>query len=260
MNVFENVAFGLQVRRVSRDEIHRRVSAALASVALTGRDHEPVTALSGGEQQRVAVARALVIEPTLLLFDEPLSNLDASLRQQTREEIRSIQRRTSITTLYVTHDQAEALSLSDRLAIMHEGCVEQVGTPAEVYQHPATPFVAQFLGWENVFLGSLSPEGMVVGSSVLEIPDSARPSRSGPMTVALPPDALSLAQEGHPQSFSATVSDVEYQGGSVRLTARHQGCTFKVSLVRIGGGISVGHTVQLSIDWARALFYPVERN
>jgi ABC-type Fe3+/spermidine/putrescine transport system ATPase subunit len=146
LTVFENVAFPLRVRRESTEEIRRRVSRALESVGLGGLSERGATQLSGGQQQRVALARALVYEPALLLLDEPLSNLDAKLREQMRLEIRALQRKLNLTVLYVTHDQAEAMTLSDRIAVVNRGRFEQVGTPAEVYETPATPFVAEFLG------------------------------------------------------------------------------------------------------------------
>lgn len=257
MNVYENVAFGLQVRHVERGELRRRVSQTLASVALDGREREPVVALSGGEQQRVAVARALVIEPDILLFDEPLSNLDASLRQHTREEIRSIQRKTSITTLYVTHDQAEALSLSDRLAIMREGRIEQIGTPEEVYQRPATPFVARFLGWGNVLAGSITPEGLAIGESVWPIPSSARGARPGPVTIALPLDAITVVAEGYPGAIKAAVVEMEYLGIALVMTARVGETEFKALHPPTGGGVHVGDNVNLGVDWSQAIFYPI---
>ncbi|MDH3253085.1 MAG: ABC transporter ATP-binding protein, partial [Ignavibacteria bacterium] len=149
MTVFENVAYGLQTQKIPRAQIQSRVNQVLESVDLLGKTETPVPSLSGGEQQRVAVARALVIEPAILLFDEPLSNLDVSLRLRTREEIRSLQRKTGITTVYVTHDQGDAMSLSDRIAVMRQGVFEQVGSPFELYNIPQSPFVAQFLGDAN---------------------------------------------------------------------------------------------------------------
>jgi ABC-type Fe3+/spermidine/putrescine transport system ATPase subunit len=150
MTVGKNVAFGLAARSVSRTEQARRVADALALVQLPGMEDRPVTDLSGGQQQRVALARALVIEPTVLLLDEPLSNLDARLRTQTGAELRALQKRLGITTIYVTHDQAEALSLCDRIAVMRDGRIEQTGTPEELYATPSCSGVADFLGGANI--------------------------------------------------------------------------------------------------------------
>ena len=151
MSVRENVAFGLELRKVSKAEIAQRVEDALAMVKMTERaDYKP-NQLSGGQQQRVALARALVIRPACLLLDEPLSNLDAKLRLEMRTEIRRICKKAGLTAVYVTHDQKEALSIADRLAILDKGKPQQIGTPAEVYENPASPFVYDFLGSANVF-------------------------------------------------------------------------------------------------------------
>jgi putative spermidine/putrescine transport system ATP-binding protein len=150
LDVHRNVAFGLEVQRIARRERDRRVDAALALVHLEGLGRRRVSELSGGQQQRVALARALVIEPTLLLLDEPLSNLDAVLRHAMRDEIRSLQRRTGTTTVFVTHDRDEALSMADRVAVLAEGRVQQEGAPDDLYERPVNPFVARFLGAANL--------------------------------------------------------------------------------------------------------------
>jgi putative spermidine/putrescine transport system ATP-binding protein len=149
LNVARNVAFGLEMRGTGRDAIDKRVTDSLALVRLEGLRRRMPRVLSGGQQQRVALARALVIEPALLLLDEPLSNLDAKLREELRDEIRDIQRRLGITAVFVTHDQVEALTLSDRIAVMNAGRLEQVGTPTEIYERPASEFVAAFIGRTN---------------------------------------------------------------------------------------------------------------
>lgn len=146
MSIFENVAFGLRVRRVPRREMQQRVAETLSLVGLTGLERRSPGQLSGGQQQRVALARALVLEPKVLLFDEPLSNLDAKLRVETREHIRRIQKSLQITSIYVTHDQAEAMSISDEVAVMNGGRLQQIGPPYEIYAHPVNRFVADFIG------------------------------------------------------------------------------------------------------------------
>ena len=156
MNVEQNVAFGLQMRQVSKSDQKRRVAGALDMVQLGHLSKRQVKELSGGQQQRIALARALVVEPTLLLLDEPLSNLDAKLRETMRTEIRSIQQRTRATTLFVTHDQDEALDMADRIAVMNGGLIEQFGSPTEVYERPRTRFVANFIGQAN-FLNATGP-------------------------------------------------------------------------------------------------------
>jgi len=153
LSVFENVAFGLRMRRVNNTDIRRRVTAALTMVDLIGFEKRLPTQLSGGQRQRVALARAVVIEPDLLLLDEPLSNLDAKLRVGMRAELHHLQRQLGITTVYVTHDQVEAMSLSDRVLVMNKGKIEQEGKPEEIFYRPATPFVARFMGFDNQFAG-----------------------------------------------------------------------------------------------------------
>jgi iron(III) transport system ATP-binding protein len=155
LTVFENVAYGLDVRKVTGNERRQRVEEALAIVRMGDYAKRSPTQLSGGQQQRVALARALVIKPDVLLLDEPLSNLDAKLRLEMREEIRRIHRETKLTTIYVTHDQQEALALADRIGLMNGGRLEQVGAPLELYRSPQTPFVTQFLGVANFLTGTV---------------------------------------------------------------------------------------------------------
>ena len=154
MTVGENVEYGLKVRRVDKSKRQEKVLSSLGRVEMEMHVNVPVTELSGGQQQRVAVARAIAIEPDVLLFDEPLSNLDVALREQTRRELKQMQSLLGLTSIYVTHDQEEALALSDKLAVMKDGSIVQVGTPRELYNSPQSAFVAQFLGGANVLSGS----------------------------------------------------------------------------------------------------------
>ena len=185
MTVAENVAFGLRERRVPRPEIAERVEAALASTRMAGYGARPIDELSGGEQQRVALARALVIRPRCLLLDEPLSNLDAKLRQSMRDEIRRLCKTTGLTTIYVTHDQKEALAIADRIAVMEKGHILQIGAPAEIYRRPRSRAVATFVGETNLLEGRVvaadadavrvdSPVGPLVAA-----PDPAFPATVG---------------------------------------------------------------------------------
>ncbi len=151
LNVFDNIAFGLRLRKVDNNNLRKRVEKVIAAVGLSGFEARLPAQMSGGQQQRVALARAIVIEPKLLLLDEPLSNLDAKLRVQMRAELRRIQRELGITMLYVTHDQEEALALSDRIVVMHGGKIEQLDTPEQLFSAPRTRFVANFMGYENLF-------------------------------------------------------------------------------------------------------------
>lgn len=159
LTVAENVAYGLKARHLPRSTIVSRVEEALSRVRLSGYGNRRVHELSGGQQQRVALARALVIEPTVLLLDEPLSNLDAKLREEMRQEIRDIQQELGITTLFVTHDQVEALTMSDRIAVLNAGRIEQIGTPEEIYERPATRFVASFIGRANLIEAEVVERG-----------------------------------------------------------------------------------------------------
>jgi iron(III) transport system ATP-binding protein len=161
MTVFQNVAFGLEMRRLPRDQIGRQVQWILEVVNLTGYEARYPHELSGGQQQRVALARALVVQPDTLLFDEPLSNLDANLREQMRFEVRRIHRETGITMIYVTHDQAEAMVIADRIAVMNAGRIDQIGTPREIYEHPQSRFVASFIGQTNCLSAQLAEPGVV---------------------------------------------------------------------------------------------------
>lgn len=155
MTVFENIAFGLQVRKLTKKQIKEKVERAQRLVHLDGYGNRRIDQLSGGQQQRVALARALVIEPSILLLDEPLSNLDAKLREETRIEIKRLQVELGITTIYVTHDQSEAMSMSDRIMVMKNGEVQQIGTPEDIYNRPSNRFVASFIGETNLWEGEV---------------------------------------------------------------------------------------------------------
>ncbi len=168
MTVFENVAYGLRVRRKSRQEILTRVREALALVQMAPYENRPASALSGGQQQRVALARAGVFQPSVLLFDEPLSNLDAKLRADMRIELRELQHRLGITSVYVTHDLEEALAMSDRIVVMRDGNIEQIGSPTEIYNLPRNAFVADFIGSSNLIAGRLRPDLASDGLIALE--------------------------------------------------------------------------------------------
>ena len=200
-NVFDNVAYGLKLRKVSKDEIRKRVLGMLKLVGLEGMEGRMTNQLSGGQQQRVALARALVIEPSVLLFDEPLSNLDAKLRVSMRTEIRRIQQEVGITAIYVTHDQSEAMALSDKIIIMEKGVVAQMGNPQEIYYHPKSEFVADFIGEANFLRGPMTGrDGNYVmlnieGNSVKAVGDPGMEAGKN-YTIVLRPEAASLAEKG----------------------------------------------------------------
>ena len=199
-NVFDNVAYGLKLRKIPQAEIRERVLRILELVELQGMEGRMTNQLSGGQQQRVALARALVIEPSVLLFDEPLSNLDAKLRVSMRTEIRRIQQEVGITAIYVTHDQSEAMALSDNIIIMNKGFVAQMGTPQEIYYHPADEFVADFIGEANFLRGRMlrheGGEGVVeIAGREVRVADS-RVADGAETTIVLRPESTVLAEQG----------------------------------------------------------------
>ena len=196
LSIFENIAYGLRVRGQDGDSIIRAVSEVMALVGLSGYEQQFPAQLSGGEQQRVALARAIVIQPRVLLFDEPLSNLDAKLRVQMRAEIRALQRRLAITTVYVTHDQEEAMAVSDRIALMNRGTIVQVGTAQDLYHRPASAFVAQFVGRVNMVAGHLEQSASVsaLGRHFVlhEIPPGV--ASGDPVRLVLRPEGFALSR------------------------------------------------------------------
>ncbi len=196
MTSVENVEFGLRMRGIPATQRRSRAAEALDMVGLADKGHRYAHQLSGGQQQRVALARALVTRPRVLLLDEPLSALDAKVRVQLREEIRRIQTELGITTLFVTHDQEEALAVADRVAVMREGRIEQVGSPEQLYTAPATPFVANFVGLSNRIAADIVGGFVMVHGSRLELLGEAQPD--GPVTAFVRPEDVSLAAEGIP--------------------------------------------------------------
>jgi len=242
MTVAANVGYGLKARRLPKNEIRRRVGDALTLVRLNGYEDRKPRQLSGGQQQRVALARALVINPKVLLLDEPFSALDKNLRASMQVELREIQRKLGLTTIFVTHDQSEALSLSDRLAVMSEGRIRQLGTPQEIYRQPCERFVASFVGDANVLRGRLDridgPRAVVtLGGERIAVPSG--PLRgvapSTPVDVFVRPEQLKLADASEPCVSAGTIAAQVYQGGHVDI---HVACTDAASgrlLVRLSG-------------------------
>jgi putative spermidine/putrescine transport system ATP-binding protein len=208
MTAAENVSFGLEMRNVARAEREARVRAALGMVGLSGFEDRFPRRMSGGQQQRVALARALVIRPSVLLLDEPLSNLDARLREDMQIELREIQRNLGTTTILVTHDQIEAMSLSDRIVLMSNGRVEQIGTPQDTYEHPASAFVAQFLGKTNEFAASIdrsaSPPRLVTGTWSAPAPAGV----TGTVTISIRPERIGFGASG----LAARITSRIFQG------------------------------------------------
>jgi putative spermidine/putrescine transport system ATP-binding protein len=258
MTVRKNVQFGLMMRGVAAEERQRRTARALALVQLEGHEDKLPGQLSGGQQQRVAIARAIVVEPRLVLMDEPLSNLDAKLRLEMRAEIRRIHKELGRTTIYVTHDQDEALSMADRIVVMQAGCVQQIGTPEEVYAQPANLHVARFMGFRNLL--ELEVDAVTGDEAILRGPwgtlrGTVRQKLAGRRAVAaVRPDEISIVAPGAANAIAGEVEGVEYYGrdclveiaaaGGLRLYARHH------------GRVACGTVVHAAVAPERLLVYP----
>ncbi|MDQ7848772.1 MAG: ABC transporter ATP-binding protein [Armatimonadota bacterium] len=255
MTVFDNVAYPLRLQKLDRRTIEARVREVLDLVALRGLERRFPAQLSGGQQQRVALARALVRRPEVMLLDEPLSNLDAKLREQMRFELKELQRRMGVPILYVTHDQAEAMALSDRVAVMSRGQIVQVGAPLEIYRHPNDRFVADFMGLMNFLPGRvLARQGEQVVVEVLgqRIPIVDRSALVGPVMVAVRPEDLVMGQEGH---MAGTVEVRNFMGSFIDYKVRVADRTLRVQTpnAQVYGE---GERVALRVE--RALLFAAE--
>ena len=255
LNVRENVGFGLRMQRLPKSQVAPRVEKALDRVQLLSLGNRRPGQLSGGQQQRVAIARALVLEPQLMLMDEPLSNLDAKLRREMRTEIRRLHDDLGLTTIYVTHDQEEALSLSDRIVVLRDGTTQQVGTPDQVFMHPANAFVAGFMGYRNSFsmtlsrasgLPILSGEGLQLESTgVDEVMD-------GPVEVRIRPDDVD--PQLHVNQLQVLCDVVEYQGKHFEVLGRLP--SGQEVLLRTSGPVKAGDTITCGVSPDRVLVFP----
>ena len=225
LTVAGNLSLGLEERRVARAEISARVTAALSQVSLSGLDDRYPSELSGGQQQRIALARALVAEPRILLLDEPMSNLDAALREQVRGEIRALQNRLGITTVLVTHDQVEAMSVSDRIGIMHEGRIVQIDKPEVLYQRPESPFVANFLGHSNLLHGIAGGHAIRINQAELQV---AAALPEGPATLLLRPECVAFG--GGANAFQAEIRRAVMLGSLTR---------YEVDVPALGMGLKI---------------------
>jgi spermidine/putrescine transport system ATP-binding protein len=241
LDVFDNVAFGLRRRRVGKEEVRRRVPEAIRLVELTGLEGRRPQQLSGGQQQRVALARALVLRPAVLLLDEPLGALDAKIRKQLRMELKALQEEVGITFVFVTHDQEEALSMSDRVAVMNAGRIEQVGTPADVYESPATVFVADFLGISNLMDATAIERGagwcqVAVGEFRLRA-GCGDLGAAGPVKVVARPERLALLEHGADADncLPGMIERTVYVGSSLQVIVRvATGAQLQASIANTG--------------------------
>lgn len=265
LSIWENVAYGLKVQRLPKTEVLARTDKVLRLMQLDAMQRRFPNQLSGGQQQRVALARAIVIEPAVLLFDEPLSNLDAKLRERMRDELRALQQRLGITSVYVTHDQAEAMAISDRVVVMKDGDLMQMGTPEEIYQYPTSPFVANFIGKAN-FLRARCTEVRGDGSTqvrsfdrVLTIPD---PGQTAPVAgedcvLAFRPESLQLASQST-DGLPATVTRATYFGDMIEYEVLLEAAsdsaattlTAQITHPQQASRFSVGDQVQAVLDLA----------
>jgi spermidine/putrescine transport system ATP-binding protein len=227
MDVFDNVAFGLARRRVDRKEIRRRVTSALEMVMLKGLEARRPAELSGGQQQRVALARALVVEPRVLLLDEPLAALDLQLRKQMQLELKGLQRRVGISFVYVTHDQEEALTMSDRVAVMNAGHLEQVGTPIDIYERPLTEFVAGFIGASNILEGTIESANnglpiVAVGEARIQIPHR-KLEPGGRVRLMIRPEKIQLGDPNAEKGLRGKIVSAVYMGEATRWLVEIEG-------------------------------------
>jgi len=261
LTVGDNVAYGLRARKVAKPQIGERVARALKLIQLDGYQKRWPHQLSGGQLQRVAIARAVVIEPHVLLLDEPLSNLDAKLRVEMRAEIRRLQRALGITVIYVTHDQEEALSMSDRIAVMRSGRVEQIAEPQSIYERPATPFVAKFVGTTNLLSGEVTRRNgetaeIVIDGTSLRIRTAV--GRVGErVELSMRPEALRLLSKGEaaPSGWAVlagTLEDSEYLGATTRLNVRLAGGSV---LQLMAQGVPAASAMTVTYDPARAVVW-----
>lgn len=235
MNIYQNISYGLQVKRFPQREIREKVRKILELIGLKGMENRPVAQLSGGQQQRVALARAIVNEPKVLLFDEPLSNLDAKLRVKMRTEIRKLQKKLNITSIYVTHDQEEAMSLSDKIVVMNLGRIEQVGTPEEIYAQPRNKFVADFIGKQTNFLNGKVIESsndkveVEVWNKMFTFKGFPEFSKGDEVMLVIRPEMIDLLPEGK-GDFSGEVKLVTYLGLEVIYEVESNKKTFTVQV------------------------------
>jgi iron(III) transport system ATP-binding protein len=270
MTVFDNVAYALEGKRLAREEVRRRATAALATVHLEGFADRPAPRLSGGQQQRVAIARALAGEPQALLFDEPLSNLDAKLRGEMRGEIKRLQRRIGVTSLYVTHDQAEALAISDWIMVMRDGRIIERGRPEDIYRRPRAVFTAKFIGDANLVVGRVVEADRATGRAAVDtavgrligIDTNGTLAPGDAAMVSIRPEDVTPLSDSRPSGGSnllkGIVTEATFAGAAVETEVR-VGDTPLRWLARRGATARPGDAVDLAVDCEAAVVLPAER-
>lgn len=262
MNTFDNVAFGLKMQKLSKSDIKEKVQKILELVKMTGMEKRYPRELSGGQQQRVALARALVTEPTVLLLDEPLSNLDAKLRVEMQLEIKRIQQELGITTIIVTHDQEEAVSLADRVIVMNAGKILQEGKPKEVFDHPASLFVADFMGFSNFIAGKVTntdgSKVRVVCSEqelILAGINSTEFAPGDGVTISIRPENLVLAEKNSENALTGTVKNVTYKGTATRIEIKDIFAETVFLNIHDDEGYKVGNKITVALPPQKLLIY-----
>ena len=253
LNVFDNIAYGLRILKLSKKEIEERVREAISLVRLEGMEKRRIDQLSGGQRQRVAVARAIVIRPRVLLMDEPLSNLDAKLRVEMRSDIKQLQRRLNTTTIYVTHDQEEALSISTRIGVMSSGRLLQIGTPMEIYSRPKNSFVADFIGSTNILPAKLikREDKYIVSCGTWKIRIGARPPFDNPdIKLSIRPEKIIIDKDSHiPNAVLASVYEIQYLGKSIRYKVGISGFEGQITVETFDSKeIKEGEEVYIGVD------------
>jgi spermidine/putrescine transport system ATP-binding protein len=264
MPIWENVAFGLEMRGMPKSERRRRAEQLLELVALGGAGDKKVSELSGGQKQRVAIARALAVEPKVMLLDEPLSALDLKLRQHMRAELRAIQRRTGVTFIYITHDQGEALAMSDRVGVMSQGRIQQIAAPRDIYDNPVNGFVASFVGENNIFEGAVGP--VAAGMAGLDSPHGVFRARVSPeaggkaLKLYVRPEHTVLTRaKAAENSVEMEVTEVAFEGAFISVHGQAAGGKRLSAEVKNDGVTvvpGVGEKVFATFDAARALLLP----
>ena len=267
LNVFDNISFGLKLKKLNKSDIKERVANVLAMVKLEGLEKRYPRELSGGQQQRVAVARALIMKPDVLLLDEPLSNLDAKLREEMQVEIRNIQQNIGITTILVTHDQAEAMSIADRIVIMKKGVIRQIGTPKQVFEEPNTQFVADFMGYTNFFDGEINSINEKDGICIVNILDKTIKVKykngttynvGEKVKLSIRPENIDMNNNGQ-NTFITDIKSVSYKGSVTRLvTNDFLGVNLCMDIASISNE-KVGKKIAISLPYKKIKLFKLRR-